>query len=75
MVGSFVWDIIYGATRDSSRSKKGRNQPIDWPLVGTFTGVAAVGALAGTRLNRHVSQVRIKQGFALLILILGGYSY
>ena len=47
--------------------------PIDWRLVGLFTGVAAVGALLGTRLNRHVSQVRIKQGFALLILILGGY--
>jgi uncharacterized membrane protein YfcA len=47
--------------------------PIDWTLVGLFTGVAAVGALVGTRLNRHVSQMRIKQGFALLILILGGY--
>jgi uncharacterized protein len=44
--------------------------PIDWPLVGVFTSVAAVGALLGTRLNRYVSQVRIKQGFALLILIL-----
>lgn len=46
---------------------------IDWPLVGSFTGVAAVGALLGTRLNRHVSQVRIKQGFAILILALGSY--
>jgi uncharacterized membrane protein YfcA len=48
-------------------------QPIDWPLVGTFTGVAAIGAIIGTRINPHVSQVRIKQGFALLILTLGGY--
>jgi uncharacterized membrane protein YfcA len=47
--------------------------PIDWALVGIFTGVAAVGAILGTRLNRHVSQVRIKQGFALLILVLGSY--
>jgi uncharacterized membrane protein YfcA len=47
--------------------------PIDWGLVGSFTGVAAVGALLGSRLNRHVSQVRIKQGFALLILTLGSY--
>jgi uncharacterized protein len=47
--------------------------PIDWRLVGLFTGVAAVGALIGTRLNRHVSQVHIKRAFALLILILGGY--
>jgi hypothetical protein len=48
-------------------------EPIDWTLVGLFTGVAALGAVLGTRLNRHVSQVRIKQGFALLILTLGGY--
>jgi uncharacterized protein len=47
--------------------------PIDWQLVGLFTGVAAVGALLGSRLNRHVPQVRIKQGFALLILTLGTY--
>lgn len=47
--------------------------PIDWALVGSFTGVAAIGTLLGTRLNRHVPQVRIKQGFALLILTLGSY--
>jgi uncharacterized membrane protein YfcA len=48
-------------------------EPIDWALVGVFTGVAAVGAILGARLNRHVSHVRIKQGFALLILTLGSY--
>lgn len=44
--------------------------PIDWSLVGIFTGVAAVGAIIGARLNPYVPQVRIKQGFALLILVL-----
>ena len=48
-------------------------EAIDWRLVSLFTGVAAVGALLGTRLNRRVPQVRIKQGFALLILTLGTY--
>ena len=43
---------------------------IDWPLVGIFTSVAALGAILGTRLNRYLPQVRIKQGFALLILVL-----
>jgi uncharacterized membrane protein YfcA len=43
---------------------------IDWRLVGVFTSVAVVGAILGTRLNRHIPQVRIKQGFALLILVL-----
>jgi uncharacterized membrane protein YfcA len=48
-------------------------QPIDWTLVVLFTGVAAIGAVFGARLNRRVPQVRIKQAFALLILILGSY--
>lgn len=47
--------------------------PIVWNLVGSFTGVAAVGALAGTRVSRHVPQARIKQGFAVMILVLGTY--
>lgn len=47
--------------------------PIQWPLVGSFTGVAAIGALAGTRLVPHVPQARIKQGFAVMILVLGAY--
>lgn len=47
--------------------------PINWGLVGSFTGVAAIGALGGTRMVRHVPQHRIKQGFAVMILVLGTY--
>ncbi|MBK8056387.1 MAG: sulfite exporter TauE/SafE family protein [Gemmatimonadetes bacterium] len=47
--------------------------PINWGLVASFTGVAAVGALIGTRLVRRVPQHRIKQGFAVMILVLGTY--
>lgn len=47
--------------------------PIAWGLVLPFTGVAAVGAIVGTRLNRRLPQHRIKQAFALLILVLGTY--
>ncbi|MEO6447280.1 MAG: sulfite exporter TauE/SafE family protein, partial [Gemmatimonadaceae bacterium] len=47
--------------------------PINWTLVGAFTGVAAVGATIGTRFVPHVPQTRIKQGFAVLILVLGTY--
>lgn len=47
--------------------------PIEWSLVLPFTGVAAVGAIFGTRLNRQLPQHRIKQAFALLILVLGTY--
>ncbi len=50
-----------------------RGVAIDWPLVLAFTGVGAVGAVLGTRLNRRLSQRRIKQAFAALILVLGPY--
>ena len=46
---------------------------IDWPLVGAFTGVAAIGAVAGTRLVRHVPARVIKRAFAGLIFVLAGY--
>jgi len=45
----------------------------DWALVGWFTAVAAAGALMGTRFMRRVPAARIKQGFAIMILVLGSY--
>ncbi|MFN8580625.1 MAG: sulfite exporter TauE/SafE family protein [Gemmatimonadaceae bacterium] len=47
--------------------------PIDWGLIGSFAPVAAVGAVIGTRYSRRVPQRRIKQGFAILIVVLGSY--
>ena len=47
--------------------------PIDWYLVAWFASVAAVGAVLGTRFMRVVPQRRIKQGFAVMILVLGAY--
>jgi hypothetical protein len=46
---------------------------MNWRLVGAFTGIAAVGAVLGTRLVPFVPQRRIKQGFAVMILVLGGF--
>jgi uncharacterized membrane protein YfcA len=45
----------------------------DWRLVGWFTSVAAVGAVIGTRLVRRLPAARIKQAFAIMILVLGTY--
>ena len=45
----------------------------DWPLVAWFTSIAAVGAVAGTRLMRRMPAARIKQAFAIMILVLGTY--
>jgi len=45
----------------------------DWALVGWFTAVAAAGAVMGTRVMTRVPAARIKQGFAIMILVLGSY--
>ena len=45
----------------------------DWGLVGWFTTVAAGGAIVGTRITRRLPSARIKQGFAIMILVLGTY--
>jgi hypothetical protein len=45
----------------------------DWSLVGWFTALAAVGAVTGTRFMRRLPAARIKQGFAIMILVLGSY--
>jgi uncharacterized protein len=47
--------------------------PIDWPLIAAFSATAAVGAIVGTKYMRRVPQRRIKQAFAILILVLGAY--
>ena len=45
----------------------------DWKLVGWFAGIASLGAIVGTRLVRRVPGARIKQAFAIMILVLGTF--
>lgn len=45
----------------------------DWRLVAWFTSIASIGAIAGTRLVRRLPAARIKQAFAIMILVLGTY--
>jgi uncharacterized membrane protein YfcA len=47
--------------------------PFDWSLVAWFTSLAAIGAVTGTRFMRRLPAARIKQGFAIMILVLGTY--
>lgn len=47
--------------------------PIDWPLVGTFTGLAAAGTVAGSFWSRRVPQARLKQMFAYLLIVVALY--
>lgn len=47
--------------------------PIDWPLVGTFTALAAAGTIAGSFWSRRVPQARLKQMFAYLLIAVALY--
>jgi uncharacterized protein len=46
---------------------------LDWRLIAPLAGVAAVGAIAGGMLAQHLSQARLQQAFAALLVILGPY--
>jgi uncharacterized protein len=46
---------------------------LDWTILAGFTGTAVVGALAGTALVTHVPQAALKRGFAILLLVVGGF--
>jgi uncharacterized membrane protein YfcA len=47
--------------------------PLDWAFLATFTAVAAVGAVAGTALGVRVPQPALKRGFAVFLLVVGGF--
>ncbi|MCU0647188.1 MAG: sulfite exporter TauE/SafE family protein [Gemmatimonadaceae bacterium] len=44
--------------------------PIDWRLVASFTALACVGIVLGTRLVRHVAQTTLRRAFAVLLLVI-----
>ena len=46
---------------------------VPWAFVSAFTGVAVVGILGGSYLVRFVSQRMLKQGFALLLIVMGSF--
>jgi uncharacterized membrane protein YfcA len=46
---------------------------IDWTLIGWFTAVAAVGAIIGTLINKRVPQKRLKEVFAVMLIVVSLY--
>jgi uncharacterized membrane protein YfcA len=46
---------------------------IDWTFLAGFTGAAIAGALAGTALMSRVPQSALKRGFAVFLLMIGGF--
>jgi uncharacterized protein len=46
---------------------------LEWAVLAGFTAIAVAGALAGTALVAHVPQAALKRGFAILLLVVGGF--
>jgi hypothetical protein len=48
-------------------------QQVDWGLIGLFIGVGILGSFAGSTLGRRVPQARLKRGFAVFLVLMGGF--
>ena len=46
---------------------------LDWKFLSAFTALAVAGALAGTALVARVPQAALKRGFAVFLLVMGGF--
>jgi uncharacterized membrane protein YfcA len=44
---------------------------LDWKATGLFTGLAVVGAIIGSRAVGMVSQMALRRGFAVLLVVMG----
>ena len=47
--------------------------PTEWRIAGLFATVAVAGSLAGNRIAQRLPTARLKQGFAVLVLLTGGW--
>jgi uncharacterized membrane protein YfcA len=48
-------------------------QQVDWALIGLFTAVGILGSFVGNALSQRVPQARLKRGFAVFLVIMGGF--
>ncbi len=49
------------------------NDPMDWRLILTVTGLAIVGIILGSMLSKKVDGKKLKKGFGWFVLIMGIY--
>lgn len=47
-------------------------QRVDWGLIVLFTAVGILGSFAGNALSQRVPQARLKRGFAVFLVFMGG---
>ena len=48
-------------------------QHVDWRLIGLFTAVGVLGSFVGNALSRRVPQAQLKRGFAVFLVLMGGF--
>jgi uncharacterized membrane protein YfcA len=46
---------------------------LDWPLLGLFTAIGAIGSVAGQKLASRLPQRLLRRGFAALLVMMGLY--
>ena len=63
---------VNSATAFASRAHTATD--LDWPLIATFTAAAVAGSLLGSRVVARVSPTRLKQVFAVLLVVVGLYT-
>jgi len=44
---------------------------LDWPLLGMFTAIGALGSVAGQKLASQLPQKHLRRGFAALLVLMG----
>lgn len=48
-------------------------QAVDWTLIGIFAVIGIVGSFVGNALSQRVPQAQLKRGFALFLVVMGGF--
>ncbi|GAB5550132.1 MAG: hypothetical protein SangKO_098920 [Sandaracinaceae bacterium] len=48
-------------------------QHVDWQLIGLFAVIGIAGSFVGNALSQRVPQAQLKRGFAVFLVIMGGF--
>lgn len=49
------------------------NYSMDWPFLGSVSGLAIIGIIIGNRISRKISALRLKEAFGWMTLLMGLY--
>lgn len=51
------------------------NLAIDWTIIGLFSIVGVAGGWLGHKISSHINQNHLKQGFAVFLVLMGGFIF